>query len=209
MKKILMSGFALAAMVAVSSAAWADILVGVAGPLTGPNAAFGAQLQKGAQAAAEAINAAGGIAGRKIELVIEEETNPKDTIERFRRLMDAADPGWDLAAILSKINLFYFTGTMQDGMLLVPRDGEPCLWVRRSYERAVDESLFSRIRSMRSYRDASAELASSPTTVHLETEQVPIATGDRLRKHIGFREVRPLDRVVRRPVRPGRARTGS
>ena len=68
MKKILMSGFALAAMVAVSSAAWADILVGVAGPLTGPNAAFGAQLQKGAEAAAEAINAAGGINGEQIKL---------------------------------------------------------------------------------------------------------------------------------------------
>ena len=69
MKKILMSGFALAAMVAVSSAAWADILVGVAGPLTGPNAAFGAQLQKGAEQAAADINAKGGINGQKIERI--------------------------------------------------------------------------------------------------------------------------------------------
>ena len=34
-------------------------------------------------------------------------------------------------------------------MLLVPRDGEACLWVRRSYERAADESLFPAIRPMR------------------------------------------------------------
>ena len=33
------------------------------------------------------MNKDGGIAGRKFELVIEEETNPKDTIERFRRLI--------------------------------------------------------------------------------------------------------------------------
>ncbi len=39
------------------------------------------------QWAAERINKDGGIAGRKIELVFEEETNPKDTIERFRRLI--------------------------------------------------------------------------------------------------------------------------
>ncbi len=68
MKKILMSGLALTAMLAVSGAAWADILIGVAGPLTGPNAAFGAQLQKGAEQAAADINAAGGINGEMIKL---------------------------------------------------------------------------------------------------------------------------------------------
>ena len=32
------------------------------------------------------VNAAGGILGRKVELVVEEETNAKDTVERFRKL---------------------------------------------------------------------------------------------------------------------------
>jgi branched-chain amino acid transport system substrate-binding protein len=68
MKKILMSGLALTALLAVSGVAYADILVGVAGPLTGPNAAFGAQLQKGAEQAAADINAAGGINGEMIKL---------------------------------------------------------------------------------------------------------------------------------------------
>src|SRR6195952_5021156 len=39
------------------------------------------------QWATERMNKEGGIAGRKFELVIEEETNPKDTIERLRRLI--------------------------------------------------------------------------------------------------------------------------
>ncbi len=39
------------------------------------------------QWATERMNKDGGIAGRKFELVIEEETNPKDTIERLRRLI--------------------------------------------------------------------------------------------------------------------------
>ncbi|WP_237153555.1 branched-chain amino acid ABC transporter substrate-binding protein [Oryzibacter oryziterrae] len=68
MKKFLLSGVALAAGLVVSSAAYADILIGVAGPLTGPNAAFGAQLQKGAEQAAADINAAGGINGEKVVL---------------------------------------------------------------------------------------------------------------------------------------------
>ena len=69
MKKSLLSAVALTALVAFSGSAWADIMIGVAGPITGPNAAFGAQLQKGAEQAAADINAAGGINGEKIELV--------------------------------------------------------------------------------------------------------------------------------------------
>ncbi len=119
-------------------------------------------------------------------------------LSRFRRLMDDADPGWELAAILSKVNLYYFTGTMQDGMLLVPRDKDPCLWVRRSYERAMDESNFSEIRPMRSYRDAAAATGHVPATIHLETEQVPIAVCSRLRRHFSFGDVRALDGEVAR-----------
>ena len=44
MKKYLLSAVALTAMVAFSGVARADIIVGVAGPLTGANAAFGTQL---------------------------------------------------------------------------------------------------------------------------------------------------------------------
>ena len=67
MKKSLLSAVALTALVAFSGSAWADIIIGVAGPITGPNAAFGAQLQKGAEQAAADINAAGGINGEQIK----------------------------------------------------------------------------------------------------------------------------------------------
>ena len=40
--------------------------MGVAGPITGPNAAFGAQLKNGTQQAVDDINAAGGMNGQKI-----------------------------------------------------------------------------------------------------------------------------------------------
>ncbi|MCO6179240.1 MULTISPECIES: branched-chain amino acid ABC transporter substrate-binding protein [Ciceribacter] len=70
MKKLLLSAVALTAMVAYGGSAWAEVLVGVGGPLTGPNAAFGAQLQKGAEQAAADINAAGGINGEQIKIVL-------------------------------------------------------------------------------------------------------------------------------------------
>ena len=59
---------AVAVSLAGASGAAAQIKMGVAGPLTGPNAAFGAQLKNGAEQAVADFNAKGGINGQKIEL---------------------------------------------------------------------------------------------------------------------------------------------
>src|SRR5262249_53549525 len=63
------------------------VRIGILAPRTGIAAAPGENGIRAAQWAAERFNAAGGIAGRKVELVIEEESTPKDTIERFSRLV--------------------------------------------------------------------------------------------------------------------------
>ncbi|HOC56149.1 MAG TPA: Xaa-Pro peptidase family protein [Verrucomicrobiota bacterium] len=128
-------------------------------------------------------------------------------MQRFRARMDSAQPDWELAAFLGKVNQYYFTGTTQDGLLLVHRDGEAVFWVRRSFERACEESLFPQIRPMRSFRDAAAAAAgtASRRAIHLETELVPLALVQRFRKHFPCREVASLDsqiawvRAVKRP----------
>ena len=117
-------------------------------------------------------------------------------LTHFRLLMDAQHPTWEIAIIVSKINLYYFTGTIQDGMLLIFRNGEACFWVRLSFERATDESFFPQIRYMRSYRDAAETMTAIPKTVYLETEQVPLALFKRLQKHFSFRNVKDIDRQV-------------
>lgn len=68
MKKHWMTGVVLAAGLAWAGAAQAQVKLGVAGPITGPNAAFGAQLTNGVEQAVEDINAAGGILGQKIQV---------------------------------------------------------------------------------------------------------------------------------------------
>ena len=73
--------------------------------------------------------------------------------------MDVSNPQWETAVIFSKINIYYFTGTMQEGMLIIPKNGEATLWVRRSYERALDESLFLSIEPMNSFRDAAGSMS--------------------------------------------------
>ncbi len=70
MKKIVTLGLSLSFAIAVAGltagTAAAQVKIGVAGPITGPNAATGAQMKNGVDQAAADINKAGGILGQKI-----------------------------------------------------------------------------------------------------------------------------------------------
>lgn len=117
----------------------------------------------------------------------------RDRMERFRLRMDTENPSWEFAAIFGRVTQFYLTGTMQDGVLLVPRTDEAVLWVRRSFARAQDESLFPDIRPMKTFRDAACGMGACPATVHVDTEVVPLALLERFRKYFPFRETGSLD----------------
>ncbi len=114
----------------------------------------------------------------------------------FRTKMEALDPDWEIAVVFSKVNQYYFTGTMQDGMLIIPRDGDAVYWVRRSIERALDESLFPRIEPMGSFRDAAASISEIPDTVYLETEIVPLAMYQRFQRYFPFSSFKSIDATI-------------
>ena len=81
MKKMTTLGLALGAAIAFAGAAQADIKMAVTGPLTGPNAAFGAQLKNGVEQAVEDINAAGGILGQKVQVFVgDDRADPKEGV---------------------------------------------------------------------------------------------------------------------------------
>ena len=117
-------------------------------------------------------------------------------LKRFLARMDKTQPGWELAIITGKVPLYYFTGTMQDGLLLIPHDGDSVFWVRQSYERAVDESFFPDLRRMRSYRDVTAGVGNIPREVYLETDLTPVTQLKRMQKHMPFTEVKAVDSEV-------------
>jgi branched-chain amino acid transport system substrate-binding protein len=73
---------AAAAVITVGAGtAMAQVKVGVAGPITGGSAAFGAQLKNGAEQAVKDINAAGGILGQKIDLIVgDDRADPKEGV---------------------------------------------------------------------------------------------------------------------------------
>jgi len=117
-----------------------------------------------------------------------------ERMQRFIRQMDKDWPGWQYAIIVSKNHLYYFTGTRQEGVLIITSGEEPVLWVRRSYERACDESHFERIMPMNSFREAAAYHGIQQyKTVYVESEIMTLAYLERLRKYFPFEEVKPLD----------------
>jgi len=123
-------------------------------------------------------------------------TELDDRLKRFRERMDTTRPGWKMAAITGKVPLYYFTGTMPDGILLVPQDGDAVFWVRQSYERAVDESFFPDLRKMRSFRDVATGMGNIPRELFLETDLVPVAQLQRMQKHLPFSVVQSVDAEV-------------
>jgi branched-chain amino acid transport system substrate-binding protein len=59
----------------------ADILIGVAGPMTGSNAAFGEQFRRGAEKAVADLNAKGGVLGQRLRLLIGDDAcDPKQAV---------------------------------------------------------------------------------------------------------------------------------
>lgn len=56
----------------------------------------------------------------------------------------------DAALVLQRADLYYFSGTIQQAHLYIPRDNEPILMVQKSSERAAAESALDRVVSLSS-----------------------------------------------------------
>src|SRR3974377_1109402 len=63
------------------------VRIGILAPRSGIAASPGENGIRATQWATEQFNAQGGIADRKVELLIEEESCPTDTVERFSKLV--------------------------------------------------------------------------------------------------------------------------
>src|SRR6185436_7350251 len=104
--------------------------VGILAPRSGIAAAPGLNGIRATQWAVERYNAQGGIGGRKVELVIEDESSPKDTIERFSKLVQQEKVDCVQGIVSSGVGLalgpaaeearaltIYWDGTTQDGVV--------------------------------------------------------------------------------------------
>ena len=66
----------------------AEVLIGVAGPMTGTNAWFGEQMERGAALAVSDINAAGGVLGQQLQLTtVDDFCDPNQAVAAARKLV--------------------------------------------------------------------------------------------------------------------------
>jgi Xaa-Pro aminopeptidase len=97
---------------------------------------------------------------------------------KVRRFMDC-----DALIILQNVDQFYLTGTLQTGVLWFPREGEPLLAIRKSFERAKIESALEKIVPMKTYSELPSLIPNPGETVGFETDILPVATYQQISKY--------------------------
>jgi len=95
-----------------------EIKVGLYGTITGPNALAGEMLEKGGQLAVKEINAAGGINGRPLKLVVyDDKSSPEGALKAVTRLVDV-DKVIAIAASNSSPNILATTQISEEAKVL-------------------------------------------------------------------------------------------
>jgi branched-chain amino acid transport system substrate-binding protein len=87
MRRLVVAGVVMLAT-ALGGSARADVLIGMAGPITGKEAWFGEQLERGAQLAVADLNASGGVLGQQVELItVDDSCDPEQAVAAARKLV--------------------------------------------------------------------------------------------------------------------------
>jgi Xaa-Pro dipeptidase len=112
--------------------------------------------------------------------------------------------GLDAAVLVQNSDLFYFTGSIQQGIYYLPVDGDPVYLVRKDFGRARMESGLKNVlplQSMRTLMDQLRELdLKLPDKLGLELDVLPVVQLQRFQKIFASAEmadVSPLVRQVR------------
>jgi len=117
-------------------------------------------------------------------------------IEKFINSLNTAGKPWDSALIIDKLNQYYFTGTMQDGLLVIKNDGSYVYFVRRSFDRAKMESPLENIFPISTYRDAAAKIGENLGAAYIESDIVTLSIMERLNKYFKIEQTLPADRLM-------------
>lgn len=124
--------------------------------------------------------------------------------QRISRLQSAmAEQGFSGALIIQTADLYYFSGTVQDAHLLVPTEGEPRLLVRKSLERALEDSPLKHISPLRTWSDLTDAVDSTCNRVESLGMELDILVVNNYRRYVDLfrgveiKDVSPLIKAIR------------
>ncbi len=107
--------------------------------------------------------------------------------------------GIDFALMVENVDRFYFAGTMQKGILVVPVDRDPLIFVEKGIERAVMETPLSLtpIGNIKEIKDILKDKNILPGTAGLELDVLPVSLFERLRRVIGFERYADVSETIK------------
>ncbi len=77
----------------------------------------------------------------------------RSRIQKCKQIMEEDIPETDGLLVFSRLNIYYLTGTLGTGVFLIPKNGEPILFLYRGIERAKLESPVQHICHFSSFKD--------------------------------------------------------
>jgi ABC-type branched-subunit amino acid transport system substrate-binding protein len=105
---------AAALLLAIAGSARADIVVGQVTPLSGPQAVTGRAIRAGVQLYFDSVNAAGGVRGQRLKLVVRDDAQkPEETVRLVKELIAAESP----VAMIGTVGTSNLEALAADGVL--------------------------------------------------------------------------------------------
>ncbi len=104
-------------------------------------------------------------------MVNDEKIEIKSRLNNLRNLLEKKQ--LDAVVIIQNINLYYFSNTMQLGVLIVNSGGETFYFIKRDYDRAKQESPLKNIFKINSFREITDYLDLSSKKIGLELDILP------------------------------------
>lgn len=121
--------------------------------------------------------------------------------QRIARLQnELKTKGMDGALFIYPIDIYYFAGTRQNSALWVPAEGSPRLLVRKSYARALTESVIPDTRPFPSSKEFAAHLEAGVTKIGFTFDVAPVQQYQyyaKLLPGVEFLDISALNRELR------------
>lgn len=124
----------------------------------------------------------------------------EDLLQRIgdlRRLM--VNAGIDFSLMVENVDRFYFAGTMQKGILVLPVDQDPLIFVEKGTERAMMETplAITPIKNNKEIKDILSDRGILKGKVGLELDVLPVSLFERLKRFIGFERYADVSEIIK------------
>jgi Xaa-Pro aminopeptidase len=129
------------------------------------------------------------------------EFTPKEEIEsRIKELKKRmAENGISFAVIIQNVDLFYFTGSMQNGILVVPVEGKPLFFVTKNLNRAVFETSLeiTPIKKDKDVKDILTDMKVLKGRGGMELDVIPVTVYERWKNILGYDNITDVSTLIK------------